>query len=96
MDMECKSGEMGRGTRVTGSAIWPTATAGSIQQTAAHTKECGSMTRRTARANLFGRMVASMMVIGVTTSSTAKERRLGQTALISKVITTKVFEKAKV
>ena len=54
------------------------------------------MTRRTARANLFGRMVASMMVIGVTTSSTAKERRLGQTALISKVITTKVFEKAKV
>ena len=94
MDMECKSGEMGRGTKVAGSAIWQTAMAGLNQQMATYTKECGLTTRHMAKVNLFDRMVASMMGNGVTTSSMVKGLRLGQMAPISKEITIKVFEKA--
>ena len=94
MDMECKSGEMGRGTKAVGSAIWRTAMAGSNQQTATYTKECGLMTRHTARVNSFDRMAASTMDSGVTTSNMVKGMRLGRTAPASKALTIKVSEKA--
>ena len=72
MVKECRSGKMGQGTKVPGSATKQMATASLSRQMAMFMKACGLMTKHMGRVNLFEKMEASTRDNGPMISSTVK------------------------
>ena len=90
MVMECKFGQMEVATLVTGKEEKLTAMESSHTAMETSTREISSITNQTEKAPTYDRMVASMMVNGLMTSSMASAGRQRKMALTTKASSSKV------